>query len=390
MVPPMFQRFLPRCLPRLGARSGCAASFALVALLACPQLALQRPQFAPNAPQAQSEPANETSSPGIPGLLAPNSRPVQVATGFRFTEGPAADESGRVHFVDVPSGRVLTLKRSELTAENAADNAQDVVVNNGGCFGLAFSADGRLFATQGGSTKGALIEIDRTTKAITVLAREILMDGEAVPLGRVNDLAVDADGGIYFTDPSLGRTPSRSRGILYRAKDGTVRRVDDSISAPNGVRLSADGKTLYALSYADPGVYRFTVTAPGTLGPPERFGSLVGRDGTTPRGRGDGFAIDERGNLWCTNPDVAQVQVIAPDGKLLGVVSVPEAPSNCAFGGEDGRTLYITAVRSLYALRTEVAGTWPARGKPAPAAAPAPGQATAPASPTTAPAAPSR
>jgi gluconolactonase len=328
-------------------------------------------QIVPNAPKPPAgektgDATPDSSSAGISGLLAAGSRPVQVATGFRFTEGPAADEMGRLHFVDVPSGRVLKLKRSELTAEHASDNSEDVVLNNGACFGLAFTADGRLLATQGGSGNGALIEIDRKTKAITILARELLVDGEAIPFGRVNDLAVDAEGGVYFTDPSLGRTPSRTRGILYRAKDGTVRRVDESISAPNGVRLSADGKTLFALSYADPGVYRFSVTGPGALGKAERFGELVGRDGVTPRGRGDGFAIDERGNLWCTNPDVAQVQVISPEGKLLGSVSVPEAPSNCTFGGDDGRTLFITAIRSVYAIRTEVAGTWPARGRPMP------------------------
>jgi gluconolactonase len=369
--------------PTIPIASNRFVRFACLATLLAAASSTFAVQIAPNAPQPPAgerpaDTAQDGSPSGIPGLLAPNSRPVQVATGFRFTEGPASDEKGRIHFVDVPSGRVLTLQRTELTAENASDNTVDVVVNNGGCFGLAFSADGRLFATQGGSTKGALLEIDRTTKAITILARELLVDGEAIPFGRVNDLAVDAEGGIYFTDPSLGRTPSRTRGILYRAKDGSVRRVDESISAPNGVRLSADGKTLYALSYADTGVYRFAVSAPGTLGAAERFGELVGRDGTTPRGRGDGFAIDERGNLWCTNPDVAQVQVISPEGKLLGVISVPEAPSNCAFGGEDGRTLYITAVRSLYAIRTEVAGTWPARGKPEPGTSPA----TAPAAPS--------
>lgn len=345
---------------------------ALTVSLPAPQNA-PRPPAAPvsGSPSAPAAPPVERGP--IAGLLAEGSKPVQVATGFRFTEGPAADADGELYFVDVPSARVLRLTSQALTAEGAAGNTTDYVVNNGACFGLAFAADGRLFATQGGSKAGALIEIDRATKKIAVLAKELTIDGEAVPFGRVNDLAIDAEGGIYFTDPSLGRTPSRTKGILYLAKDGTVRRVETTIGAPNGVRLSADGRFLYALSYVDPGVYRCAVSAPGTVAAAEKFGSLVAADGASPGGRGDGFAIDERGNLWCTNPDFSEIQVVSGDGKLLGRVAIPEPPTNCAFGGKDGKTLFITAGRSLYALPTEVAGTWPARKKasePNPASAP--------------------
>ncbi len=324
-----------------------------------------RPPAAPPAAPATAPVAKPVERGPVPGLVAETSRPVQIATGFRFTEGPAADAEGNVYFVDVPTSRVLRLNSLALTAEGAASNATAQIVNDGNCFGLMFAADGRLLATQGGSQgpggSGALIDIDLATKKFVQLAAEVTIDGASVKLGRVNDLAIDAGGGVYFTDPSLGRTPSPTRGILYRAKDGTLTRVDSSIEAPNGVRLSADGKTLYALSYADPGVYRFEVTSPGSLGPPTRFGELLGPDGVRPRGRGDGFAIDAKGNLWCANPDMSEIQVVSPEGKVLGRIAMPEAPSNCAFGGPDAKTLFITAMTSVYALRTEVPGVWLAR-----------------------------
>lgn len=360
----------------------------------CVLLLLQNTPRPPAAPPAGSTPAagDPTADRApvfrgpIPGLVAEGSLPVQIATGFRFTEGPAADAAGELYFVDVPSSRVLHLTSQRMTAEGAGENFTDYVVNNGACFGLMFAADGRLFATQGGSKGGALLEIDRSTRKLTPLAQALTVDNASLPLGRVNDLAVDADGGIYFTDPSLGRVPSPTRGILYRAKDGTLTRVDTTVDAPNGVRLSADGKHLFALSYSDPGIYRFDVTAPGTLAAPKKIGELLGPDGIRPRGRGDGFAIDERGNLWCTNPDVSEIQVVNPEGTVIGRIAFPEAPSNCAFGGADGKTLFVTALTSVYALRTEVAGYWIAR-RPAASApsAPAPAAPSATPSPTTAP-----
>ncbi|MBL9118496.1 MAG: SMP-30/gluconolactonase/LRE family protein [Phycisphaerae bacterium] len=342
-----------------------------------PFLAIALLQASPRPPALPATPPDAAAKPvergPIPGLVAADSKPVQIATGFRFTEGPASDATGQFYFVDVPTARVMRLVSHELDASRAHDNATEFVVNNGGCFGLMFDHRGRLFGTQGGPPglsasgapakvkRGGLVEIDLATKEIRHLDATVEIDGESLPVQRSNDLAVDRAGGAYVTDPSLGRTKSKTKGVLYRAEDGTATRVDSTIEAPNGVRLSPDGKRLYVLSYADPGVYRFEVLSPGKLGPAEKFASLVGADGIAPRGRGDGLALDMHGNLWCTNPDAAEIQVISPEGTMLGRVGFPEAPSNCAFGGPDGKTLFVTAVTSVYALRTEVIGFWLAR-----------------------------
>ena len=286
----------------------------------------------------------------VPGLVAAGTVPKQVASGLKFTEGPAADADGRVHFTDVPASRILALKAD-------GSGFEDFLAGSKGCNGLMFAPDGKLLACQGGA--GAIIRIDPATKAIETLATELVVDGKSRKFGRVNDLSLDAAGGIYFTDPALGR-PSQTAGVMYRDAAGTVTRVDTSIDGPNGVLLSPDGKMLYVLSYKEPAIWSFAVESPGKLGAPRKIGSLRGRDGAPTDGMGDGLAVDAKGNLWCTNPKASQVQVFSPEGSFLGAVDFPEAPSNCAFGG-DGKTLFVTARTGVYALPTLVEGHWVAR-----------------------------
>jgi gluconolactonase len=290
------------------------------------------------------------TAPPVPGLVAAGAAPTKVASGLRFTEGPAADAEGRVHFTDVPANRILVLKPG-------GDGFDEFLADSKACNGLMFAADGSLWACQGGA--GRVVRIDASSKAIETLASALEIDGKSQPLGRVNDLTLDGSGGAYFTDPALGK-PSPTAGILYRDAKGTVTRVDTSVDGPNGVLLSPDGKTLYALSYKEPSIHAFPVLGPGKLGERTVIGSLRGRDGASSDGMGDGLAVDVRGNLWCTNPKASQVQVFSPQGAFLGAVDFPEPPANCAFGG-DGKTLFVTARTGVYALPTLVEGHWLAR-----------------------------
>jgi gluconolactonase len=291
-----------------------------------------------------------TSTPPVPRLVAAGVTPTKVASGLKFTEGPAADAEGRVHFTDVPASRILVLKPD-------GSGVDDFLAGSKGCNGLMFATDGSLWACQGGA--GQLVRIDPKSKAVETLASALEIDGKSRPLGRVNDLTLDSDGGAYFTDPALGK-PSPTAGVLYRDAKGTVTRVDTSIDGPNGVLLSPDGKMLYALSYKEPSIHAFPVLGPGKLGERKVIGSLRGRDGASSDGMGDGLAVDVRGNLWCTNPKASQVQVFSPEGSFLGAIDFPEAPSNCAFGG-DGKTLFVTARTGVYSLPTLVEGFWVAR-----------------------------
>ncbi|MBM4085222.1 MAG: hypothetical protein FJ272_10570, partial [Planctomycetes bacterium] len=140
------------------------------------------------------------------------------------------------------------------------------------------------------------------------------------------------------------------------APDGHVTRLIDDQPRPNGVLLSPDEKTLYVLLSGRPGLMAYPVETTGKLGPGKSLGNV--------ERPGDGLTVDTKGNLYLTQPSLNTVQVIAPDGQTLGLIPVPEAPSNCAFGGKDMKTLYITARTSLYAVKMDATGHW--FGGPAP------------------------
>ncbi|HEX8199945.1 MAG TPA: SMP-30/gluconolactonase/LRE family protein, partial [Isosphaeraceae bacterium] len=269
----------------------------------------------------------------IPGV-GPRGPIAAHHSGFRFTEGPAADAQGRVYFSDVQANRIHRLDPDGRLTTFLEDSQ--------GCNGLMFDGRGRLLACQGAA--GRVIAIDVTTKQITVLAEKF----NGKPLDRPNDLVVDRSGGVYFTDPS-------ARSVYYVAPGGAMTRPISDLPRPNGVILSPDETRLYVLPSGTPDVMDYPVEAPGRLGPGRVFCTLR-QDPATPARGGDGLAVDTRGNLYLTQPALKAIQVVAPDGQTLGLIRVPESPSNCDFGGPDLRTLYITARTSLYAVPMEAQG----------------------------------
>jgi gluconolactonase len=325
-------------------------------------------QTAPAAPAspAAPPPAAPAIQPGIEGILAAGTEPKRVVSNRAFTEGPAADPTGTVYFTDIPAGQILRIDPA------AKDGAIVFATSDQGCNGLMFSKDASsLYAC--GMQRGGLVRIDPTSATVTVLTERA---GEAGgPLLGANDLAVDAAGNIWFTvfrRPPEGGVPT---GIYFfrPGTDSEARLVSSAVPGPNGILLSADGSTLYVLSWAKPELWAYPVKGVGELGDGTLLTKLVAADGSTPRGGGDGLAADSAGNLYLTVPGAKAVQVIGKDGTLKGHIAMPEAPSNCAFGGADGSTLYVTARTSVYTVPTLVPGTWLCRTQPA--AAPAPGGA---------------
>ena len=265
----------------------------------------------------------------------------QVTEGLEFTEGPAADSEGNVYFTDV---RGNTIYRVDL-----AGNRSTFLENSEGCNGLMVDPSGQVIACQGGAKR--IIAINPESKEITVLADAC----EGEPFDRPNDLVLDRQGGIYFTDPGAG-------AVFYIDKERAVSRILSDLPRPNGVLLSPEGRTLYVLPSGTPEVLSYTLEAPGKPGEKLVLCELKQQDGTPARG-GDGLTVDKRGVLYLTQPALSSLQVVAPNGNTLGFIRVPEAPSNCAFGGEDGKTLFITARTSVYAVPMEAEGHIIADGK---------------------------
>src|SRR5205807_2301624 len=173
-----------------------------------------------------------------------------------------------------------------------------------------------------------------------------------------NDLVYTPDGSLYFTDPPFGLPKQDDDAAkelkfngVFRFSKGKLQPVVRDLARPNGIGFSPDYKTLY-VSNSEPDRrlwMRYEVAADGSV-----RNARVFADATSSPAEGvpDGLKVDSAGNVYATGP--GGVWIFSPDGKHLGTIETPESPSNCAWG-EDGKTLYITAVTSVYKIRVNVA-----------------------------------
>jgi gluconolactonase len=277
----------------------------------------------------------------------------RLASGFRWVEGPIwFPEGSYLLFSEIPGN---TLYRW--------DEEQGLTIfrrPSGFTNGNTRDLQGRLVSCEHRERRVARTESDGS---ITALATHY----QGRRLNSPNDLVVKSDGSIYFTDPNYGLDPYEG-GISEKEHDFQgVYRIDpdgsnltllvDSFSAPNGLAFSPDERRLYVDDSHDGFVSVFEIKADGTLGPGKRIAEGMGRD-FEDQGCPDGMKTDLEGRLWVTAR--GGIWVLDPDGRKLGIVRMPEKTANCAWGGADRRTLYVTASTSLYRIRTNVTGA-PAR-----------------------------
>ena len=279
--------------------------------------------------------ADETRSDPIPGL-GPTGDIVRLHTGFKFTEGPAADAQGNLYFTDIPNNRI---HKSDL-----AGKLTTVLEESQACNGLMFDGLGRLLACQGKARRVIALDVG-TLRAAVVADQFAGQPLKVVP----NDLVIDRSGGVYFTDPD-------ARSVFYASATGTVTRLLHDLPRPNGVLLSPDERTLYVLPSGSAEVMSYPVEAPGQIGAGKVFCQLLPNPQQPGRPGGDGLTVDTKGNLYLTRPSLKLIQVVSPQGKTLGTIRLPEEPANCAFGGQDLKTLFVTAQTSLYAVPMESTG----------------------------------
>jgi gluconolactonase len=226
---------------------------------------------------------------------------------------------------------------------------------SGRAAGSALDKDGRLIFTQfdGSLTR---LEADGTAK--------VLADGfEGKKFNMLNDLAVAADGSVYFSDFGAGKDDHIDHAGIYRwTPDGKVACVVKDVTAPNGIALSADGKTLYAALYREAKIMAYTLgEGGGTVAGSKLFAEV--KDASLPgRSSPDGLKLDSHGNLWTTG--VGGVWVLDPSGKRIGRIVVPMAANLC-FGGPDGKTVFVAAGPRVVSVRLKESATRPSAAKPA-------------------------
>ena len=274
-------------------------------------------------------------------LLPADAKLEKLAGDMGFTEGPTwiAADGGWLVFSDIPNNELKKwTKAGGLTtyrkpSQNANGNTTDRA--------------GRLVSAEHSGRRISVTEKDGTVKAVVEAC-----DGKK--FSSPNDVVVKSDGTFWFTDPPYGLPKDQKKeqegNYVFRfdpAKQSTTAVIKDG-NMPNGLCFSPDEKKLYVADSGSPRHIRvFDVKADGTVGTGTIFAAID-------KGGPDGIRCDAGGRIWSSAGD--GVHVFAPDGALLGKILVPESPANLAFGGADGKTLFITARKSLYAIQTLVTG----------------------------------
>jgi gluconolactonase len=270
-------------------------------------------------------------------VIAPGATLEKLAGDFAFTEGPAADSKGNVYFTDQPNDRILKWS----TDGKLSTFLQPCGRSNG----LCFDKDDYLWACA--DERNELWRIAPDGKHTVVIK-----DFEGKLLNGPNDVWIRPDGGLYFTDPLYKRPywkrgPMEQKGqfVYYLTPNGkTLRPVAQDLTQPNGVIGTPDGKTLYVADIGAKKTYAYDIQGDGSLTAKRLFHELGS----------DGMTIDSEGNIYLTGRGVT---VIDRTGKLVENIPVPEGwTANVCFGGRDKKTLFITASKGLYSIRTRTHG----------------------------------
>ena len=294
-------------------------------------------------------------------------REVKVAATIAFTEGPTVDAEGNVYFTDARNDRIMkwSTDRQLSTFRQPSNRA----------LGLIFDHQWRLVATEASDPQTDQPRVTRTdmeTGEIEIIAARF----EGKRFHGPNDLSIDSVRRIYFTDrPSPNPAPDQTGvNAVYRIDpDGTIARilVEPEIVQPNGIVISHDDGTLYlvedgAESETGPRMIRaYDLLSDGSVDNMRVFHDFF------PGRSGDGMCVDTEGNVYVaagrnrlrvdtkeTLDTKCGIHVFSPSGGLQQFIPIPEDTlTNCTFGGPDLKTLYVTAGKTLFEVRTEIRGT---------------------------------
>jgi len=340
------------------------------------------PQMRGDGPAPEAKPLSITrSDPALDDIIAPNAQLVELARGFGLTEGGlwiAEGNSGYWIFTGLLDNvlyKVTPQKQVSVFMERAGYTGNDpehvgtqtrsgrshVLLIGSSCTGM--DHQGRVVWCADNDRQVMRLEKDGTH---TVLSGG--MNGQK--FSGPNDIAIAADDAVYVTDNDFGlrdggKNPDKQlQNGIYRIKDGNTTLVlsgSDLGGIPNGIALSPDGKWMY-LSTANRTMRRYAVNPDGTLGAFTNFTDGVGI--------GDGIKTDAAGNVYSSGgagPGI--IRITSPAGKLLGTINLPIyggepkrqiCSTNEAFGGTDGRTLFIAGCDSVYTIQLKIRGSVPA------------------------------
>ena len=272
-------------------------------------------------------------------IVADGAQVEKLGEGYKFTEGPVADEHGNVFFSDQPNNKIIRWDAETGKFSTFSDNA-------GRSNGMYFDKKGSLVACA--DEDNQVWSFDKNGKA-TVLVK----DYEGKLLNGPNDLWIDKKGGIYMTDPLYKRDywkrdPAMQQDgehVYYlNPKTKKLIRVDDKLKKPNGIIGTKDGKKLYVADIGASKTYVYDI---------EKDGSLTNKTLFVSKGS-DGMILDEEGNLYLTGDGVT---VFDKKGEKIAHFPVHKGwTANLCFGGKNRDLLFITAETAVYGLKMKVKG----------------------------------
>jgi gluconolactonase len=309
--------------------------------------------------QASSNAGGRT--PGIAGVVSADTPIELLKEGFKGTEGPVALPDGSLIFTETADNRITRIAADGSTSTYLADS--------NGANGLGFDARGNLYAAQVLKPQVGIVSPYGSAR---VLADRY----EGLPFARPNDLVVDKQGSVYFTDSGASAAPAAggaasavsrppaapavatAKPAVYRiTSQGVLQRLAADIERPNGIQLSPDEKVLYVANTSGEFVLAYDIAADGTLGPRRDFARLEGGrklDNGNVASGADGLAVDALGRLYVAS--TAGVQVFSEQGQPLGTIVLPKSPQNLAFAGIDKRYLYVVGRGAAWRIATLTPG----------------------------------
>lgn len=311
----------------------------------------------------RAEPSNKTTSSASPFIGQPT-----LLQDHGAGEGPAWH----------PQLGLLTSGEGNINLRNK-QGVHSIYRREAGSNGLIFDREGRLIICEPVRRRVTRIEHDGK---ITVLAESF----DGMKFNQPNDMTIDSKGRIYFTDPNYGDRSTMElvddagkqvEGVYRIDNDSNVTRIiTHEVDRPNGLVVTDDDQFLYVADNNNSAggarkLWRFRLTSAGTVDTATQ--KLIYDWGTT-RGP-DGMKLDSMGRLYVAaglnkpNPPhetadkpTAGIYVFSPDGDLMDFINIPrDETTNCAFGDDDLKTLFITAGGTLWSIRTSAAGSppWP-------------------------------
>jgi gluconolactonase len=278
------------------------------------------------AAEPSPDPSREMTAMEIPGVIAAGTKTQFLRAGFNGTEGVISMPDGSVLFCELNANRVIHI--------DLAGNFSTYLEDANRSIGLGYDPKGRLIATQSREPRIGVLAPVRMTLADSF---------EGQPLVRPNDLVIDRKGGIYFSDPIPNPQaqfreppPGRKPLLFYITPAGRLTKLTEDVTRPNGVQLSTDEKTLYAVD--GDRIVAFDVQRDGTVKNPRTFAEVTG----------DGLAVDGEDRLYVATGQ--GIQVVSATGRLLGLIPAPVPIQSIAFGGMDRRTLYAAGRGAVYRI----------------------------------------